>query len=91
MRPAAGIAATPAVPFAPPSLRTTRDIRLVRATADLWRVVDLSGRVIGHLQLIAHPLGLRCRARRYHPPTARFRDIGDFWSPDDAVAALRAG
>jgi hypothetical protein len=81
----------PAVPFAAPRLRSSAGLRLVRATADLWRVVDPSGHVIGHLQAIPHPLGLRYRARRYHPAMSRFRDIGDFWSPDDAVGALRAG
>lgn len=90
MNPTVEPAAAPAVPLAPPHLRTTRGVRLVRATADLWRVVDTSGRVIGHLQLVPHPLGRRCRARRYHAPTSRFRDVGDFWSADDAVAALRA-
>ena len=90
MNPSAA-AAPPVVPLAAPRLRTTRGTRLLRATADLWRVVDASGHVIGHLQLIPHPLGWRCRARRYHAPTSRFRDVGDFWSADDAVAALRAG
>ena len=83
--------ATTPLPLAPPPLRGAHGLRLVRATADLWRLVDPSGHVIGHLQAIPHPLGLRYRARRYHRPTSSFRDIGDFWSADDAVAALRAG
>jgi len=78
------------LPFATPMLGAPHRLRLVRASSDLWRVVDASGRAIGHLQVVAHPLGLRYRARRYHAPTGRFRDLGDFWSSDDAVACLRS-
>jgi hypothetical protein len=53
-------------------------------------VLDSSGLAIGHLQVVAHPLGLRYRARRFHTATGRFRDLGDFWSADEAVASLRA-
>lgn len=82
--------ATLALPFATPALSPARGVHLARATADLWRVLDASGLVIGHLQVVAHPLGLRYRARRFHTATGRFRDLGDFWSADDAVASLRA-
>lgn len=63
--------------------------RLQRAGRDLWRVVDPSGQVIGHVQGFTHPLGVRFRASRYHPPSTRFRELGEFWSADDAVACLR--
>ena len=79
-----------AVPFAAPALTHPRGLRLARASADLWRVLDAGGVVVGHLQVVEHPLGLRYRARRFHVATGRFRDLGDFWSADDAVAALRA-
>lgn len=61
----------------------------MRATRSLWRVVSPAGRVLGHLQAIPHPQGERYRARRYHPASATFVDLGDFWSADDAVACLR--
>ncbi|MFT4229765.1 MAG: hypothetical protein QM602_05690 [Microbacterium sp.] len=81
--------ATPALPFSTPVLHAPQGIRLVRAADDLWRVLAPGGRVIGHLQAVTHPLGLRYRARRYHAATGRFRDLGDFWSPDEATACLR--
>ena len=63
--------------------------RMQRAGGDLWRVVDPSGQVIGHVQSFSHPLGVRFRAKRYHAPSTRFRELGEFWSADDAVACLR--
>lgn len=76
------------VTIAPPALSPHARASLSRVGADLWRVVDHRGLVIGHLQFVAHPLGVRYRARHFHPPTVRFRDLGDFWSADDAVECL---
>jgi len=45
--------------------------------------------VLGHLRIVADPLGLRYRAERLHLATGAFRIIGEFWCVDDAVAALR--
>lgn len=81
---------SPAIVTAAPILTTMRDTRLQRAASDLWRVIDASGRILGHLQTVAHPLGVRYRARRFHPATARLRDLGEFWAVDDAIGALRA-
>lgn len=55
----------------------------------LWRVLDSGGRVLGHLQAVADSAGVRYRARRFHAPTRAFRDLGDFWTADDAVDCLR--
>ncbi len=63
--------------------------RLVAAAPLLWRVIDPGGRVIGHLQQLADAGGIRFRARRFHPASHEFRDLGDFWSADDAVECLR--
>ncbi|MFT4156549.1 MAG: hypothetical protein QM630_01255 [Microbacterium sp.] len=84
------IAPPPEVPLAAPRLSSSRE-HLVRASAYLWRVQDPSGRALGHLRVLADPLGIRYRAERLHLPTKRFRVVGDFWRADDAVAALRNG
>ena len=63
--------------------------RMQRAGSRLWRVVNASGHVIGHLESVDDPLGERFRAKRYHAPSTRFRVLGEFWSADDAVACLR--
>lgn len=80
----------PEAPYAAPRLSSPRE-HLVRASAHLWRVQDGRGRVLGHLRILADPLGLRYRAERLHLPTGTFRLVGDFWRADDAVAALRNG
>jgi hypothetical protein len=71
------------------TLTSRTSLRLAPAAPGRWRVVESTGRIIGHLDALPHPGGARYRARRYHAPTRAFRDIGDFWSPDDAVDALR--
>lgn len=84
------IASHPEVPYAAPQLTSPRE-HLIRAGAHLWRVQDSSGRVLGHLRLLSDPLGIRYRAERLHLAAGSFRLVGDFWRPDDAVAALRNG
>lgn len=82
------ITSLPEVPYATPRLATAGE-HLVRAADHLWRVQDRREHVLGHLRIVAHPLGLRYRAERLHLATSRFRVIGEFWNADDAVAALR--
>ena len=84
------ITSLPEVPYATPRLSSPRE-HLVRASDHLWRVQDRTGRVLGHLRIAADPLGLRYRAERLQLATGSFRLIGEFWRPDDAVAALRNG
>ncbi|WP_101845871.1 hypothetical protein [Zhihengliuella sp. ISTPL4] len=79
---------TPALPLAAPHLASGRE-HLVRAADHLWRVQDNREHVLGHLRVVADPLGLRFRAERLHLATGSFRLIGEFWRADDAVAALR--
>jgi len=74
-------------PHAPTLSRTAVD--LTDAGPALWRVIDPSGRVLGHLQAVADAAGVRYRARRFHAPSRAFRDLGDFWTADDAVDCLR--
>lgn len=63
-------------------------VELRTAAPGLYRVVDARNRIVGHIQLVAHELGTRYRARRYHPDRHVFADLGDFWSIDDALACL---
>lgn len=72
-----------------PALASNPRVRLVPAAPSLWRVLDARGIVVGHLQQVSHPGGLRFRARRFHPPSHAFRDVGEFWSADEAVDCLR--
>lgn len=81
---------SPGVPYATPLLSSPRE-HLIRASDHLWRVQDRTGRILGHLRIVADPLGLRYRAERLLLATGSFRLVGDFWRADDAVAALRNG
>lgn len=74
--------------YASPQLDSQRE-QLVRAAEDLWRVQSDVGRILGHLRIVADPLGLRYRAERLNLPTGVFRVVGEFWRADDAVQALR--
>jgi hypothetical protein len=72
-----------------PALRRGTPVRLAAAAAGLWRVVDARGRIIGHLEASSQHQGVRYRARRFHTASRAFRDLGEFWSADDAVDCLR--
>lgn len=72
-----------------PTLRTALGAQLIHVAQGRWRVVDAAGRAIGHVMTEVAPEGLRYRAQRFHAPTRSFRDVGTFWSADDAVTALR--
>lgn len=80
--------ALPEIPYAAPPLSSSRE-RLVRAADHLWRVQDAAGRILGHLRIVADPLGLRYRAERLNLATGAFRVVGEFWRADDAVSVLR--
>lgn len=82
------ITSVPDVPVATPRLSSARE-HLVRASDHLWRVHDQRDHVLGHLRIVADPLGLRYRAERLHLATGAFRIIGEFWRADDAVSVLR--
>ncbi len=72
-----------------PALSLATRARLVAVTGSLWRVLDAKGIVIGHLTAVPLGTAIRFRASRYHPPSRGFRDLGEFWSADDAVDCLR--
>ena len=78
----------PTIRWATPVL--TRSTETLQPAGErLWRVLDDRGMIRGHLHIVPHDLGLRYRAERLHLPSGSFRIVGDFWSADDAVAALR--
>ncbi|WP_345802755.1 hypothetical protein AAIB33_06605 [Microbacterium sp. AZCO] len=64
-------------------------MRLTRAASGLWRVIDARGRIIGHLEAHLDRDGVAYRARRFHAASHAFRDLGEFWSADDAIDCLR--
>ena len=61
---------------------------LVAVRDGLWRVVDRSGAVLGHIEREAHADGERYLARRLVMPTRRI-DLGAFWRIDDAADCFR--
>jgi len=72
-------AGNPARPSGP-SLIAVRD--------GLWRVVDRSGAVLGHIEREAHADGERYLARRLVMSTRRI-ELGAFWRIDDAADCFR--
>ena len=66
-------------------------VRVTPAGARLWRVIALpDGRVIGHLRAVGEKTNLKWSAQRFSVASRAFRDLGEFWSADDAVQALHA-
>ena len=76
-------------PISTPPVPPGASVKLAAAAPALWRVIDASGRVIGHIQALAEDAGVRYRARRFHAASRAFRDLGEFWSAGDAIDCLR--
>lgn len=72
----------------PPSVAPMYGVHLTPAAARLWRVVTVDGRVIGHLQAIGDGAAAKFAAKRFHVASRAFRDLGEFWSADDAIQTL---
>lgn len=73
-------------------MRTVTDttaMGLVQAGPNTWRVRDRAGLVRGHVAAVPGPDGVRLRAMRFHPPSGRFRTLGEFWTLADAVECVR--
>ncbi|MBB4138999.1 hypothetical protein [Microbacterium invictum] len=64
-------------------------VALLPVGPGLWRVVDRSGRAVGHLAERSIHAGGGWEARRFHVPSRSFRQIGIFWSAAEAVECLR--
>jgi hypothetical protein len=61
---------------------------LVAVRDGLWRVVDRSGAVLGHIERESQADGDRYLARRLVMPTRRI-ELGAFWRIDDAAECFR--
>lgn len=61
---------------------------LVSVRDGLWRVVDRTGAVLGHIERQPHPDGERFLARRIVMATRRI-DLGAFWRMEDAADCFR--
>ncbi|QAY61468.1 hypothetical protein ET475_16860 [Microbacterium protaetiae] len=72
-----------------PRLRANLGLRLAAIGAHRWRVVDAAGLIVGHIDEFRTARGIRYRALRYHAGSRAFRELGAFWSLDDAVDCLR--
>lgn len=68
-----------------------RGISLVQLHDELWRVTRTDGDVLGYVESFLEPRGRRYRSKRLIALQKRFLPIGEFWSFDDAVDALRFG
>lgn len=64
-------------------------VRLLPVGSARWRVVARDGVVAGHLEARGDGAARRFRARRFHAATGAFRDVGEFWSAEEAVECLR--
>lgn len=80
---------TESTPIDAPAVPAGVPLRLLDAAPSLWRVVDLRGRVVGHLQAITSSSGIRYRARRFQVASRAFLELGEFWSVGDALDSLR--
>lgn len=66
-------------------------IRVVPLANGSWRVTRSDGALVGNVEPVVDEAGPRFRARRFAPREHGFRLVGEFWTPADAVDALRFG
>lgn len=66
-----------------------RGVTVRAVSARRWRVLDRTGRVLGHLRAERMRDGVRFHAERFDLAAARMRDLGAFWTAAEAVECLR--
>ncbi|MDJ0324502.1 hypothetical protein QMG61_12110 [Cryobacterium sp. PH31-AA6] len=67
---------------------TLRDLTLLHVGDGLWRVVNRTGAVLGHIERSTDGVDERFAARRLLAAT-RTMVVGTFWNIDDAAACFR--
>lgn len=68
--------------------RSVRGCVLRAVSERRWRVIDRRGVVIGHVRREQAGQGVRFHAERFELARARLRDLGAFWTIDEAVECL---
>ncbi|MBN9214553.1 MAG: DNA mismatch repair protein [Microbacterium sp. SCN 70-200] len=68
---------------------TVRGVTLRAVSARRWRVLDRTGRILGHLRAEAVSAGTRFHAERFDLAGRRLRELGAFWTAVEAVECLR--
>ncbi len=76
---------------ATPLERSFPGIAVVPLANGSWRVTRRDGVLVGNVEPVADAGGQRFRARRFSMRERGFRPIGEFWTPTEAVDALRFG
>jgi hypothetical protein len=71
--------------------RAHAGLQLVALHGGLTRVLHRDGGVIGYVETLEEQGGTRFRAKRMRPRAAGFVVVGDFWTADEALDALRFG
>jgi predicted methyltransferase len=74
-----------------PTARSHGGLELVALHGGLTRVLHRDGGVIGYVETFEEPAGTRYRAKRMRPRAVGFSIVGEFWSADEALDALRFG
>ncbi len=64
-------------------------LMLVALHGGLTRVTRRDGEVLGYVETVDEELGRRYRAKRMPARQPRFLIIGEFWTADEAIDALR--
>ncbi|MFT4052357.1 MAG: DNA mismatch repair protein [Microbacterium sp.] len=73
-------------------MQTSREVRglTLRAVSDSRsRLLDRAGRILGHVRTEPTNAGARFHAEHFDPARRRLREVGAFWSLDEAVECLR--
>jgi hypothetical protein len=74
-----------------PTSRSHAGLELVALHGGLTRVLRRGGGVIGYVERFEEPGGTRFRAKRMRPRATAFLIVGEFWTADEALDALRFG
>lgn len=66
-----------------------RGVTLRAVSGKRWRVLDRAGLVLGHVRAEPREGQVRFHAEKFDLARARLRDLGAFWSAEEAVDCLR--